>query len=679
MDDLSPDLALAPWRHVVAHGQGVRDIGGLSTLLQGYTLLRPGRTRQAQAVLAWGRKPSAERAERWGRAHGLPLLRLEDAFLRSVGLGDESPPLGLVLDDRGIYYDAGQPSRLDALLDLPLEPADLERGQHLLERWCALRLSKYNQAREHPRWARAGDVLVVDQTAGDASIAFGQAEAASFQRMLEAALDEHPGQRVLLKVHPDVLAGRKSGHFDPQRLRWPDRVHLLARPCHPPSLLQKVAAVYVVTSQMGFEALLWGRPVRCFGMPFYAGRGLTADDRPAPDWRRPVPLPALALAALARYARYRHPETGQRCEVEALMDWMGWQRQQRERFAPRLVALGFSGWKRPLVRQFLAGSQVRFQSPEVPAPAGAHLVLWGLQPLPDWTQERPPASVLRLEDGFLRSVGLGADLVRPVSWVADHHGLHYDARQPSDLERLLQTHPFPPELLARAARLRERILALRLTKYNVGQGRWRRPPQARQVVLVVGQVESDAALRHAAPEVCTNMGLLQAVRAARPQAWVVYKPHPDVLAGLRRQGQGEDAATRWCDECLADVPMPDVLDQVDEVHVLTSLAGFEALMRGRAVVTWGQPFYAGWGLTEDRCPVGRRRRQLPLDALVAATLLLYPTYLQRDSGQFCQAERTLEDLADWARHAGGQPTPLWRRVWRRVLRWGVERRRSRLG
>jgi capsular polysaccharide export protein len=96
--------------------------------------------------------------------------------------------------------------------------------------------------------------------------------------MLEAALDEHPGLPVLLKVHPDAIAGRKHAHFAELPAGAASRITLLASNAHPPTLFEAAQAVYVVTSQMGFEALMWDRPVRCFGMPFYAGWGLTRDE-----------------------------------------------------------------------------------------------------------------------------------------------------------------------------------------------------------------------------------------------------------------------------------------------------------------------------------------------------------------------------------------------------------------
>lgn len=280
--------------------------------------------------------------------------------------------------------------------------------------------------------------------------------------------------------------------------------------------------------------------------------------------------------------------------------------------------------------------------------------------------------IVRLEDGFLRSVGLGADLVHPVSWVIDQQGIYYDATRPSDLENLLQNRAFPAALLERARLLRARIVAHGLSKYNVGSGGWQRPAGAR-VILVPGQVESDASLRFGAPGIRTNMALLQAVRQANPDAYVVYKPHPDVVAGLRASGRGEDAARRWCDEVAPAAPINAMLDAVDEVHVLTSLAGFEALLRGRKVCCYGQPFYSGWGLTTDLLAPPRRSRALSLDALVAATLILYPRYVSRVSGRFIPPEQALDELLAW-RAAGGAALSWPRRLLRMGLQcWGGRR------
>jgi capsular polysaccharide export protein len=647
--------------------RGVQRVATLPALLGDYELVFMSRPRSATlaAVVAWGRKPSALVARSYAERYGLPVLCLEDGFLRSIGLGDRDSPLSLVVDDLGIYYDASSPSRLEKHIASAHDVAQRSRARDLADAWRQGRVSKYNHARETVPCTAGPYVLVVDQTWGDASIATGLGTELSFARMLEAALDEHPHHQVILKVHPDVVAGRKRGHFDRLTAGAAARVTVVASDAHPPGLIASAHAVYVVTSQMGFEGLLWNKPVHTFGMPFYAGWGLTEDSLPAPDRRRSdhgVTLEDLVHAALVDYPRYIDPETMQRCEVERLVEWMSLQRRMRERFPAQVHAIAFSRWKKPIVRAFFAGSNVAFHRDVADAPPQRTLAVWGRREIPPGPTG--PREAVRLEDGFLRSVGLGADLVRPLSWVMDQTGIYYDATAPSDLENLLQGTSFDPPLLDRARKLRERIVQAGITKYNVGSGAWTPPTSGRHVVLVPGQVESDASIALGAPSLRTNIRLLQAARQAAPDAHIIYKPHPDVVAKLRREGVGEAEASLYCDEVVVSMPMHVLLDQVDELHVLTSLAGFEALLRGKRVMCHGSPFYAGWGLTTDAHAHPRRTRRLTLDELVAATLILYPTYVSRTTGAFTTPERALDELLDWRARGGSEA--VW---WRKILRW----------
>ena len=660
---VSLNTPLAAGARTATFSPGIRDLPGLVALLDAQALIyRPGHpdAGRIDLVLGWGRKDNTRRARDYAQRHDLPYIALEDGFLRSVGLGQKEPPLSLVIDDAGIYYDATGPSRLEALVRAPLPADKIARAAGLIAAWRTGRVSKYNHAREDGGKLPERFVLVADQTRGDAAIGYGLADANSFARMLEAALDEHPDSTVLLKVHPEVFAGRKHGHFDRLSAGQASRVVVLGQDIHPPVLLEQAQAVYTVTSQMGFEALLWGRPARVFGMPFYAGWGLTQDELPAPARRHLVPLENLVHAALIEYPRYIDPETGLRCEAERVLEYLALQRHLRERFPAAVYAKGFSVWKRPIVRAFFAGSQVRFVREARQVPAGETLAVWGSpgqNPVPPECGLR----VIRLEDGFLRSAGLGAELVRPLSWVMDRKGIYYDAGSPSELEEILRNTRFDPELLKRAANLRERISAGGVTKYNVGSGRWQPPDRTKPVILVPGQVESDDAIRCGAATLRHNMDLLRAAREGNPDAYIVYKPHPDVVAGLRGAGRAEASALTWCDDIVTDVGMDALLAEVDAVHTLTSLAGFEALLRGKAVTTYGQPFYAGWGLTEDKAPLARRTRRLSLDELVAGALILYPVYLSRTTHRFTTPERALDELLTW-RKAGPTERPLLRHV-----------------
>ena len=249
---------------------------------------------------------------------------------------------------------------------------------------------------------------------------------------------------------------------------------------------------------------------------------------------------------------------------------------------------------------------------------------------------------VRVEDGFLRSRGLGAALTPPLSLVLDRRGMYYDPRQPSDLDHLIAARAtLRPDQTRRVERLIQRLIAARLSKYNLG-GDLPALPDAHRI-LVPGQVEDDAAIILGCGPLRSNRALLQAARDANPDAVLIYKPHPDVVAGLR-PGALPDAGN------LADLVLPDadiaaLLDQVHEVWTLTSLTGFEALLRGVPVTTLGAPFYSGWGLTRHLGPQIAHRTARPTRArLVHAALIDYPRYLDPVTRRPCPVDVVVDRL-----------------------------------
>jgi capsular polysaccharide export protein len=599
-------------------------------------LARLTTTAPAAGVVAWGKKPSAAIAERYATRHNLPIVRLEDAFLRSVEIGALTQPLGLVTDTQGIYYDAQGTSSLEELINKPLTAKQLERAKKLQQRWQKLRLSKYNFCRDSQLDYGADYVVLVDQTAGDASIRCGMASPASFQQMLSTAKRLYPNHKIVIKTHPDVLAGLKQGHFDPDSFKSDSQVIFEARSIHPPDIIEPAAAVFCVTSQMGFEGLLWGKPVYTFGMPFYAGWGLTTDALAAPSRRQKATLAQLIHAALIDYASYWHPEKQSTCEIEELMQWLANQRHWRHQYPQDLIAERFPRWKREHVKRFLAGSELQFLPRNAELPVDKTVVVWG---------RTTQSNRLAVEDGFIRSVGLGADLTPPKSWVIDDIGMYYDATRPSRMEQLLNDAELDQTLIERGERLRHRLIREQVSKYNVGNDRWRRPSAVDKVILVPGQVESDASIQFGSPQIKSNLELLRQVQARNKSAYIVYKPHPDVVARLRKADKNGSQISQFCDEIVIHDNMAGLLQKVDEVHTMTSLTGFEALLRGLPVTCYGQPFYSGWGLTQDVWPNERRQRSRSLAELVAIALIHYPRYLSSRSGRLTSVEQALDELA----------------------------------
>lgn len=253
---------------------------------------------------------------------------------------------------------------------------------------------------------------------------------------------------------------------------------------------------------------------------------------------------------------------------------------------------------------------------------------------------------IRIEDGFIHSAGLGSDMSPPCSQVVDFQGMYFDARRPNDLTEILNSASFTKEELARAAHLRSEIVRTGVTKYNLGRRapEWYAPTD-KLVVLVAGQVSDDASIRLGTSDIATSEALLKEVRTRRPDAFIVYKPHPDVLSGNRA---GLVDAAHLADIVDTDADLISLIDACDEVHVLSSLAGFDALMRNKSVHTYGHPFYAGWGLTHDVLPQSWRKRQLTLDMLTAGVLLRYAIYWDWKLSLFTTPESIVRQLASKA-------------------------------
>ena len=588
--------------------------------------------------LGWGCKPSARRAGWYAGKSGGRLLRLEDGFLRSWGAGNLYPALSLVVDEVGIYYDSSRPSALENLLNSPADllagiADEVARARSLI---LQHRLSKYNHApplaADLPPARRR--VLVVDQTAGDLSVRLGGADADTFAAMLAAARAENPQAVIYVKTHPEVSSGRKRGYLT--TIQDDANTVLLRQAINPLSLIEQMDQVYVVSSTLGFEAVLAGKPVTVFGLPWYAGWGVTDDRQACPRRNRGRSVDELFAAAYVHYARYLNPETHQRGTIFDVIEWLLRQRKAALQCPGRRIAVGFS-----MVRRLAQASLLGPDKAHIAFARNAHqlaalqpgprdcLLHWG-HPAPAWLKDladNAQARLLHMEDGFIRSVGLGSDLVPPQSFVLDQRGLYFNPSEPSDLEEILNSTLFSAEELERARRVREFIVGHGITKYNIEplrQPRWEN--RGRPVLLVPGQVEDDASILQGCAAVRSNLALLEAARAAHPEAFIVYKPHPDVLAGNRDGRAALARALDVADHLETGVSLVNCIDACSEVHTMTSLSGFDALLRGKRVVVHGRPFYAGWGLTVDHLTIPRRQRRLNLDELVAGALLRYPVY-----------------------------------------------------
>jgi capsular polysaccharide export protein len=535
-------------------------------------LLRPGRVRRiltlaglrpvpglpgpGDLVGVWGQSPHARRGAAIAALRGAALVRIEDAFLRSIRPGwAGDAPLGLMIDRTGVHFDGLHPSDLETLLAThPLDDAALmSRARDGIARLRLSDLSKYNLHDPGLAVPDPGFVLMVDQVLSDASVRAGGGSAATFRAMLDRALSDHPEARIVIRTHPEAALGLRAGAYGTAQPGG--RVAVLTDPVSPWALLSGATAVYTLSSQLGFEAILAGHRPQVFGRPFYAGWGLTQDHAALPRRRRTLTPEQLFAAAMILMPVWHDPCRDRLCTFEDALDQLEAEVRAFRQDRHGHVAMGMRLWKRPRL-QAVFGREMRLRFAD------------------------DPARVATMAQAQGRTV---------IAWAS---------RAPA-------------------------VFPLPLTR-----------------------VEDDASIRLGAGAVRTNLALLQAVRKANPGAVILFKPHPDVEAGLRPGTIPPEDLAGLADGVLTRADPAQVLAVVQEVWTMTSLLGFEALIRGLPVTCLGAPFYAGWGLTRDLGPVPDRRSARPsVSALAHAVLIAYPRYHDPVSRRPCPPEVAADRLA----------------------------------
>lgn len=279
----------------------------------------------------------------------------------------------------------------------------------------------------------------------------------------------------------------------------------------------------------------------------------------------------------------------------------------------------------------------------------AEVLIWGMN-APSFINDLKNNKIY-MEDGFIRSVGLGASHTLPFSLTLDRSTPYFDSTKQSDMERILSTYDFlgEPELLIRSKKIIDRIVETGISKYNnssSGDINSFYGVKSKKRILVIGQVEDDASIKYGSIKKYTNNDLVNIARMENPGAEIFYKPHPDVLARKRKELSNPQDVAHLCNLLVEDIPLSQAFKTIDHVYTITSQAGFEALMRGIKVTTVGAPFYSGWGLTDDRQITPRRERKLSLEEVFAAAYILYPVYFNPFIKERIQIEEAIEQLIE---------------------------------
>ncbi|MDR1460648.1 MAG: capsular polysaccharide biosynthesis protein [Campylobacteraceae bacterium] len=608
----------------------------------------------------WGRKKSGLQAISLAKKRKTSFVLLEDGFIRSFGLESQLfPTFSLVEDNVGIYYDASVKSGLECILndyDFKSNKELLTEAKKAISLILEHNISKYNHAQdlEDDYFQNNGKkrILIIAQTKNDASLRYGLSDKFSTQDIIKAAKEENEDADIYVKIHPQALKGAKASDINIKDI--PPFCNLIMEDINPISLLKKIDKVYTKTSQMGFEALLLGKKCVCFGMPFYAGWGVT-DDRVTCKRRvQKRSIEEIFAAAYILYSKYCDPYKNTPLSlVQTIQSVIHIKNSDIYR---KGFFFGFSRWKHNFVKPFFDNEQFTKTFFINPIFSKNHLkialkkgldknslvYIWGKKSFKsvEAYAKKHFIPILHVEDGFIRSIGLGSDFTRPYSLVVDRYGIYFDAGQKSYLEEILNETNFDDKIIQNAKEIQIFLIDNRISKYNICEHKNINIKTNKDVLLVVGQVDDDASIIYGSQNM-SNISLLKIVREKNPQSYIVYKPHPDVLAKNRIGALNKEEILLYADEIIKNTSLEEIFEICDEVHTITSLVGFEAILRGKRVVTYGMPFYAGWGLSDDMLTNDRRKRKLTVYELIAGALFMYPRYISPKNYKLCDIKTFL--------------------------------------
>jgi len=326
------------------------------------------------------------------------------------------------------------------------------------------------------------------------------------------------------------------------------------------------------------------------------------------------------------------------------------------------ICIGFTKWKRGYFQEYIKEYDIFYLHNYIPTfivisilkqfDTKYDVFVWSYQEKKRLRSffELNNTVIKRVEDGFIRSIGLGANQTKPLSLIIDNEELYFNVQKQSRLETIIFNNVlnYSKKELDIACKYIEEINLKKITKYNfkntipIDTLKMYLNLQ-KKTVLVIGQVEDDMSIKLGAQTKIDNLDLLKLAYEENRGANIIFKPHPDVLYKKRKNSIGLDEYAKYGLVVMDNITLFDLIELSDHVYTITSLSGFEALMQGKKVTCLGSPFYAHWGLTDDRDKIIERRKKylLSLEQLFYAAYIEYPTYLLGN------LERTIDAIENY--------------------------------
>lgn len=567
------------------------------------------------AYLAWGYKPAGFRSKLYAQKHNKPCYVVEDGFLRSLYSSKASKtPLSIVFDKKGAYFDASIVTDLEELLVKKIVTSEQKKeAREAIDFFTKNRLSKYCITTPPPTsnfdtHLLKSAIVLIDQTLGDASLEYGGVSQENIPSIVEDILANNKDKKIFLKTHPDVIFGKSESCFS--SLIQNERITKIPNDIALIDIFNQKPQIIALTSLAGFEALLHGCEVTCYGLPWYCGYGLTLDKhndaKIVAQRRKPLSLEEIFYLAYMVYPLYLDPNTLQKGNFWDVAYYLSRCIKHIEKLSGTIYAFGFRPWKQKDVLPFfktpfnqvlyVKNAEQAIENKAILDNKNAKILVWSYKNQEDIDiikSHNPNIPILRCEDGFIRSYGLGSDFIKPYSLAIDKNELYFYHSQdnPSEIQALLKEKSLP-YIQEQVKNLHNAIIANSINKYNLEVIKSLPIKTTKRKILAIGQVDGDASLKYGTDNnaiALSNQYLLDYAKSTYPDDFIIYKPHPDVISGNR--GGMIKNPYDYCDYYAAEESVLSCIESSDIVITMTSLSGFEALIREKKLDILGHPFY----------------------------------------------------------------------------------------
>lgn len=609
-----------------------------------------------KTCLGWGYKKSTKRIESGCEK----ILRLEDGYIRSIGLGTKDEKSWSLIKNEVPYYDSRRANDLELLLMKTfLNDSQLKESREIIEKLKEYKITKYNISKESNKALKENAkkrILIIEQVPGDYSLIYGAKKIYKTEEIIKELKEKYPDYEIDIKEHPENKIKNKEVY---------DGINIIKEHTNIHDLIGNYEIIVTRTSQVGFEALLHDKKVICYGTPFYAGWGLTIDKDIENDAlkrrTRELSIEELVYISMVKNTEYRHPGTKELVSLKETIEYLNDYRKIELENEGKIYCINFSKWKYEFIEDFLKsnfentiemiekGREKDIFKKDI---VNSKIYHWGYDVPKDIIDfvETKKIKLVIVEDGFLRSKDIGAKKTTPISMVFDDLGIYFVPQKESRLESYINTIELSEEQINKAKKIKAEIIDSGVSKYNNANHKdIVFNNNDKKIILIPGQVDDDASVRFGSNMSLDNEKLIKLVRKENPEAYIVYKPHPDVMA-KKRIGEINNKLLEdsIIDEIIVSVSLSSCLKVIDEVHTITSLSGFEALIYNKKVVCYGAPFYAGWGLTIDK-DIGneafkRRNKKISIDELFYFSYIKYPRYYNKEYSYWTTPEYAIKKL-----------------------------------